>query len=69
MYGEDVMPMFKIPVQMTYEKMIHELSKLYGQCKYYIADKYRETDYWELVCFEGLKNSQERYEIEKKNKK
>ena len=69
MYGEDVMPMFRIPVQMEYESMIHELAMAYKQCKYHIANTYTETDFWEWRCFEGLKSSKEKYDFDKKNPK
>ncbi|HUX60003.1 MAG TPA: hypothetical protein VMV32_01725 [Ignavibacteriaceae bacterium] len=66
MYGEDVLPMFRIPAQMNYEKMIHELAKIYGQCKYHIANTYRETDFWEMLCFENLEGAKTKYKMEKK---
>lgn len=58
--------MFEVPTQMIYEKMIHELSKMYGQCKYYIAKNYRETDFWEMLCFENLEGAKMKYNTNKK---
>jgi hypothetical protein len=51
---------------MFYEKMIHELSKAYGQCKYHIAKNYRETDFWEMLCFENLEGAKLKYNSNKK---
>ena len=58
--------MFQVPVQMLYEKMIHELSKMYGQCKYYITKNYKETDFWEMICFENLEGAKQKYNLNKK---
>ena len=37
--------------------MTYELSKIYGQCKYYVAKNYKETDFWEMLCFENLEGA------------
>jgi len=58
--------MFEVPTQMIYEKMIHELSKAYGQCKYHIAKNYKETDFWEMLCFENLEGAKLKYNSNKK---
>ena len=51
---------------MLYEKMIHELSKMYGQCKFYVAKNYKETDFWEMICFENLEGGKQKYNLNKK---
>lgn len=58
--------MFQVPIQMIYEKMIHEIAKAYGQCKYYIGKNYRETDFWEMICFENLEGEKNKYNANKK---
>lgn len=46
--------LYDVPEEMIYEKMITVLAKAFSQCKYYVAEKYTETDFWELLCFENL---------------
>ena len=58
--------MFRIPAQMFYEKQIHELSKMYSQCKYYVAKTYTEIDYWEMLCFENLEGAKNKYNLKSK---
>ena len=53
---ESIPPMFRVPDEMLYEQMIHELATHYGQCKYHIAHNYTEIDFWEMICFENNKS-------------
>lgn len=66
MNNDPVLPMFQVPNEMFYEKMIHELSKMYGQCKYYVAKTYTEIDYWEMLCFENLEGAKMKYQTKNK---
>ena len=45
---------------MKYEYMIHSLAVKYSQCIYHIAEKYTETNYFEMLCFGMLESKQER---------
>lgn len=46
---------------MKYEYMIHKIAECYGQCKYDVADKYTETDFFEMQCFKNMESEQQNY--------
>lgn len=50
---------------MIYEQMIHELATHFKLCKFHVANNYKETDFWEMLCFENNKNEFMNYRMKK----